>query len=189
MSFDLLLLNHSTAFHTLMRSEHHATLCRETWQSLVGPCLRLSFVFGVVQLVSCCSCGAAAGLWFPELVRLMLQKLTKERLHSRAGQHVSRLSLWSIRPSLYCRDMYRTGSLSLHMFGKHHHSNNSSNTTHCQRSCALSSVITSVLCLFLTTDQKSKSVPHSASLYSQLSRTWGEEKRERKNKENGKESC
>ncbi len=145
MPFDLLLLNHSTAFHTLVRSEHHATLCCETWRSLVDPCLCLSFVFGVIHLVSRCSYGAAAGLWFPELVRLMLQKLTKERLHSRAGQHVTQLSLWSIRPSLYCCDMYRTGSLSLPVFGKHHHRNISSNTAHCQRSCALSSALSSVI--------------------------------------------
>lgn len=114
-------------------------------ESLVDPCLCLGFVFEVIQLVSLCSCGTTTGLWLLDLVRLMLQKQTKVSLRSRAGQHVTQLSLRSIRPSLYCHDMYRTGSLSLHMFGKHHHSNNSSNTAPCQRSCAPSSVITALL--------------------------------------------
>lgn len=31
-----------------------------------------------------CNSGATAGLWFPDLVRLILQKLTEVRLHSTA---------------------------------------------------------------------------------------------------------
>lgn len=46
-----------------------------------------------------------------------------------------------------------------------------------------------LLSLSLTSDQNFKSVPQSASFSSQLSKMWGEEKKERKNKENGIESC
>lgn len=66
----------------IMRSVRH--WCHSVlWD--VTVCGWSLFVFGVSQLVSLCSCGATASLWFPELVSWMLQKLTKVRLYRRTA--------------------------------------------------------------------------------------------------------
>lgn len=59
-----------------------------------------------------CNNGATAGLWFPDLVRLMLQKGTEVRLHSTAWQHAAQLSPWCTHPTQYCCDTDGTCDLS-----------------------------------------------------------------------------
>lgn len=66
-----------------------------------------------------CDCGATAGLWFPDLVRLTLQKRMEVRLHSTARHQASQLSLWCIHPTQRCYDTDGTHGSS-HRWGKHH---------------------------------------------------------------------
>lgn len=119
-----------------------------------------------------CKSGTTAGLWFPDLVRLMLQKLREVRLHSTARQHTAQLTPWCTHPTQYCCDIDGTCGLS--------YCRGTSSIAASQNApigcCLLSSVLFELF-ISLTPDQGSKFVPHSASVCSPLSRMWGKNKR------------
>lgn len=77
-----------------------------------------------------CLCGATTGPRFPDIVRQMLQQLTKMRVQRSRTQRVVQLSLWFHSSTLCCRDMHRTHTPQGRVLGKPHHSTNSTNTDH-----------------------------------------------------------